>query len=72
MEMENCPIRKDAGQVMATTHDLRRFIRRLRRNLERCRPCEYFDDCSLWVNFHRLIDASIAELNIEWGLTEEQ
>ncbi len=72
MELENCPIRKDALRVIATSNDLRRAIRRLRRDLQNCQRCDCYEECSLWASFRHEIDAAVADVRAEWGRVDEQ
>lgn len=63
-----CPIEKHANAILRSGKQMVSRMRRLRRNLSRCRRCPAFGVCEFRENFNQLIDAVILEINEEWGL----
>jgi hypothetical protein len=48
-------------------HDLVRVLRKLKREMKRCRKCRGAVTCPLTAQFQGMVDAVVDELNREWG-----
>lgn len=68
MEMDNCPIRKEAEKVMGLGTEMLKALRRLRRSMAKCEICPHQVGCPLRQEFNEMIDGIITELNEQWGL----
>jgi hypothetical protein len=66
----HCPVLQSAEQVRKSGDNLLRSMRRLRRSLNACQACPQQNECSFRLSFNTQVDAVIAELNEEWGLTD--
>ena len=65
--MDNCPIRKEAEKLKGLGGEMKRAMRRLRRDLARCDVCPDLVECPIRQEFNAMIDGIIAEVNKEWG-----
>jgi hypothetical protein len=66
----HCPVLQSAEQVRKSGDNLLLAMRRLRRSLNACQACPLQNDCSFLLSFNTQVDAVIAEINEEWGLTD--
>jgi hypothetical protein len=63
----SCPAAR-VDQVLSLSSDLRRAMRRLRRELNACQSCPAGDDCRFIRYFQDQVNAAILQVNAEWGL----
>ncbi len=70
MRNAKCPVKLHANLVIATGQDLAKALRRLKRDLSRCRSCEQNPDCILWQEFNEMFDKVIDEIHQEWETRE--
>jgi hypothetical protein len=66
-----CPILLEAKNVLDTTQDLHRMIRKLRRSTQRCPTCPDSLECPTMRYFAHAVDTAIREVRQEWGLDKE-
>ena len=66
---ERCPVRDEAQAVRQASQDLLRKMRRLRRAMLSCRRCPVCQSCDFQHVFNASVDAAIAEVIEEWGLS---
>ena len=66
---ERCPVRLEAQAVRQASQDLLRKMRRLRRAMLSCRRCPVCQSCDFQHVFNASVDAAIAEVIEEWGLS---
>lgn len=67
MAMRHCPVARQANNVVRSSKETLRAIRRLRRSLLECQRCPAFVDCELREQFNQEVDVVIAEILDEWG-----
>ncbi len=70
MHSSRCPVKIHANLVIATSQDLAKELRRLKRDLNRCRSCEEYPDCVLWQEFNDMFDKVLEEIHHEWETRE--
>lgn len=63
-----CPVREEAGRVIALGGEMVKVLRRQRRALRGCPRCPQSGDCRLWQEFNTQVDLAIQAVNQEWGL----
>jgi hypothetical protein len=63
-----CPMSARVEQVLRLSSDLRRGMRRLRRELNACQKCPAGEDCRFIRYFQDQVNAAILQVNAEWGL----
>lgn len=66
---ERCPVRLEAQAVRQASQDLLRKMRRLRRAMLTCRRCPAYQRCDFQQAFNASVDAAVAEVIEEWGLS---
>ena len=59
---DNCPILADAARITDLTQDIRRAMRRLRRDLNRCKTCPVGEQCPVLQNYQAQINQAITEV----------
>ena len=59
---DTCPILADADRITELTQDIRRAMRRLRRDLNRCKTCPAEEQCPVLQNYQAQISQAIAEV----------
>jgi hypothetical protein len=64
----SCPVAPRVSQVLSLSSDLRRAMRRLRRELNACQACPVGEDCRFMSYFQGQVNAAITQVNEEWGL----
>jgi hypothetical protein len=66
---QQCPVIKQAEQVLEHSKNLRAAMNKLRRDLSTCQDCPIAGQCTVLVKLNQEIDAAIDALALEWGLT---
>ncbi len=64
--IQNCRLNEDAQRTAQMGRDFLKALRRLRRDLKRCRRCPSKPDCPLLVVWNAQIDSAISEIMAEW------
>ena len=59
---DSCPVLDDAAHVTDLTQDIRRAMRRLRRDLDRCKTCPAGEQCPALRNYQAQINQAIVEV----------
>jgi hypothetical protein len=59
---DTCPILADAERITELTQDIRRAMRRLRRDLNRCKTCPAEEQCPVLQNYQAQISQAITEV----------
>ncbi len=67
-EKLDCPVLKEASEVLDHANNLRASINHLRRSMAACTTCPNSGDCLPLQDFNRQIDHAIETLAKEWGL----
>ncbi len=62
----SCPIEQDLITLSATSKEFVRQMRRLRRDLIRCKKCPRLSTCCFIKHYNDLVDAAVQELYEEW------
>ena len=65
--MQHCLITQQTYNVMRSSKETQRALRRLRQSLLNCEICPAFEECELREQFNLQVDLVIAEINEEWG-----
>ena len=65
--MQRCLIYQEANNVLRTSTETVRALRRLRQSLMNCDICPVIEQCELREDFNLQVDQVIAEINEEWG-----
>lgn len=65
--MQHCPVTQQANNVLRSTKETRRALRRLRQSLMNCDRCSAIEHCELRDHFNMQVDQAIAQINEEWG-----
>ena len=65
--MQHCLVTQQANNVLRSSKETQRALRRLRHSLLNCEICPAFEDCELREQFNLQVDLVIAEINEEWG-----
>ena len=63
----SCPIAPRVSQVLSLSSDLRRAMRRLRRELNACQACPAGEECRFMSYFLEQVNTAITQVNEEWG-----
>ena len=63
-----CPVLADAARITDLAQDLQRTMRRLRRDLNRCKTCPIVEQCPVLQNYQTQISQAIAEVFSELTL----
>lgn len=63
-----CPIAAAAQEVVDLSGDLTKAMRRLRRDVLRCKHCKQGDGCTFRINFTEMVDVALAEVVEELDL----
>lgn len=66
-----CPVRVDLRQAENLAQDLRRTMRRLRRDLRHCPRCPEQAGCTILETVNRQIDAALTAVLAEWDQSSE-
>lgn len=64
-----CLIVQDTRQVQGHSSDLSKSLRKLRRDLQKCKDCESVEGCQVLKEFNTLVQSSIDTVLEEWNLT---
>jgi hypothetical protein len=59
---ETCPVLADAARITDLAQDLQHAMRRLRRDLNRCKTCPAGEQCPVLQNYQAQISRAIAEV----------
>jgi hypothetical protein len=65
--MQHCPVIQQANNVVRSSKETRRALRRLRQSLMNCETCPAFGKCELREQFSIQVDQAITQINEEWG-----
>ena len=65
--MQHCPVTQQANNVVRSSKETRRALRRLRQSLMNCNRCSAFEMCDLREHFNMQVDQAISQINEEWG-----
>jgi hypothetical protein len=65
--MQHCPIIQQANQVLRSSKETQRALRRFQESLMNCDVCLAIDRCELREHFNIQVDRAIAEVLEEWG-----
>ena len=65
---DDCPVLADAARISDLAQDIQRTMRRLRRDLNRCKTCPAEEQCPVLQNYQAQISQAIEEVFTE--LTE--
>jgi hypothetical protein len=65
--MQHCLVTQQANNVLRSSNEIQRALRRLRQSLLNCEICPAFEECELREQFNLQVDMVIAEVNEEWG-----
>jgi len=65
--MQHCPVNQYANNVLRSSKETRRALRRLRQILMNCDICPAIEQCDLREHFNMQVDQAIAQINEEWG-----
>lgn len=66
MTAASCPIIQDTRQIQGLSHDLTRVLRKLRRDIQKCRDCPSFDNCATLREFNSAVTIALDEVSGEW------
>jgi hypothetical protein len=61
-QFETCPVLADAARITDLAQDLQRTMRRLRRDLDRCKTCPAGEQCPVLQNYQAQISQAITEV----------
>jgi hypothetical protein len=64
----SCPVACRVSRVLSLSFDLRRAMRRLRRELNACQACPLGENCRFMSYFQGQVQAAITQVTEEWGL----
>ena len=59
---DTCPILADTARITDLAQDLQRTMRRLRRDLSRCKTCPAGEQCPVLQNYQAQISQAITEV----------
>jgi hypothetical protein len=62
-----CPILENSRKIQDLTQDLRKTMRKLRRDLNFCQACTSYRNCPVLQLFNSAVQAAIQEVNDEWN-----
>ena len=65
---ENCPIKKDAEEVVKLGSETLKVMRRLRRKMRDCPECPEYLECPVLKEFHAAVNQVVREIQEEWDL----
>jgi len=65
--MQHCPVIQQANNVVRSSKETRRALRRLRQSLMNCDICPALEQCDLREHFNMQVDKAISQINEEWG-----
>ncbi len=65
--MQHCLVTQQANNVLRSSKETQRALRRLRQSLLNCEICPAFEECELREQFNLQVDLVMAEINEEWG-----
>jgi hypothetical protein len=65
--MQQCLVKQQANNVLRTSKETQRALRRLRQSLLNCELCSAFVHCEMREHFNLQVDTVIAQINEEWG-----
>lgn len=68
---DDCPVLADAVRITDLAQDIQRTMRRLRRDLNRCKTCPAGEQCPVLQNYQDQISQAIAEVLSELHITKE-
>jgi len=63
-----CVIEQDIGRIKTRSSLLAADVRKLRRDLGKCRSCPRFRGCEQVSSFKEAIDEALDEIYQEWGM----
>lgn len=66
-----CAIKQDIDKIKAASEMLKSDIRKLRRDLTRCRACPQYKGCEQINNFKETINEALEEIYQEWGIENQ-
>lgn len=69
MTTNDCPVKQDTLQIQKLGDDMVMALRKLRKDLRRCKKCEKEADCEIRRDVAQIIHTAIHEVTEEWGLT---
>ena len=64
-----CPIKPDVDKVISHSNDLKRSLRKLKRDLKLCFSCNAVTSCHLRSSFYKKVKIAIAEVQDEFDLS---
>jgi hypothetical protein len=64
-----CPVLADAARITDLAQDIQRTMRKLRRDLNRCRSCSAGEQCPLLQDYQAEVSQAIAEVLSELGIS---
>jgi hypothetical protein len=65
--IENCRLNTDMQRTTQMGRDFLKSLRRLRRDLKKCRYCSAKGDCPFLTHWNAQIDAAVSEITTEWA-----
>lgn len=67
MIIQNCPVIKEANQILDQEQAMVRTLRHFKNTLRICSKCENDGSCEALNSLHQSIDIAIREVGEEWG-----
>ena len=68
IDPSTCPVAQDAQQIQDLTTTTVKAMRKLRKDLRRCKTCSCLEDCPIKTNLHESIQAALDQIYEEWNL----
>lgn len=62
----HCPIEPDVNAVIESAEDLRKTLKKLRRDLAACQSCPMYAGCGKWEGFQAVIRQAVHNAALEW------
>jgi hypothetical protein len=66
---DTCPVLADAARITDLAQDIQRAMRRLRRDLDRCKTCPAGERCPVLLNYQDQISQAITEVLSELDIS---
>jgi hypothetical protein len=68
MKPHECPVYKQSVEVLETSQQLAKSMRRLRRMIRKCLDCKEQADCPVMEEFNASFLEALAEISEQWEL----